>query len=448
MKKINLLILIAVSILFITSCEPTIDNPIGTGSLGSLSTNKDSLVYVAIGNSITAGYMDGAVYSEGQKYSFPNLLATQLGITNFIQPGIEGEGLGMRFKFKGFTSTGSPILDKLILPEINVSNASYPKPFNNLGVPAAIVYDLIDTVEFAQKTYALKNPFYFAVLRFGDKYGKSIIDQAIKLKPSLITLEMGANDVLLYATTGGTMSTTQVGGKYVPTPATALLGLYQAALTKLTQALPNTKILLFTVPEVTNVPFFKTVPWNALVLTDTLQVKGLNAAYSGLFKFNLGANGFIAADPYSQYKMRQLKAGDAVLLQVPQDSLAKFYMGSKYPIPKQYVLFGDEIDTVKKAVSDYNEKIRTLTSISQNIKIFDLDDVFVKLLSSGYPVPGSTTLNASYIAGELFSTDGIHPTPRGYGVIANELIKFINTNYGSDIPHVRLQNLPAITVYK
>ena len=33
--------------------------------------------YVAIGDSITAGYADGALYFDGQKNAYPNILAAQ-----------------------------------------------------------------------------------------------------------------------------------------------------------------------------------------------------------------------------------------------------------------------------------------------------------------------------------------------------------------------------------
>ena len=72
MKKNKLYIAAALALLAIASCKPTLDEY--TPSAGSLNFSK----YVAIGNSLTAGYADGGLYLEGQKVGYPNLIAEQL----------------------------------------------------------------------------------------------------------------------------------------------------------------------------------------------------------------------------------------------------------------------------------------------------------------------------------------------------------------------------------
>jgi hypothetical protein len=51
--------------------------------------------------------------------------------------------------------------------------------------------------------------------------------------------------------------------------------------------------------------------------------------------------------------------------------------------------------------------------------------------TSGYN--GAAYSNA-YITGGIFSSDGLHPTGRGYAIIANEFIRVINTVYKSNLP--------------
>ena len=49
----------------------------------------DFTTYVAVGNSLTAGFSDGGLYLEGQQNSYPNLLAQQfkfVGGGDFAQP--------------------------------------------------------------------------------------------------------------------------------------------------------------------------------------------------------------------------------------------------------------------------------------------------------------------------------------------------------------------------
>jgi len=82
LQKIYALAILAGTLL-VTGCEPEIDKmPISKGEL-----NLDK--YVAIGNSLTAGFMDNGLYREGQENSYPNILAGQfkkVGGGNFAQP--------------------------------------------------------------------------------------------------------------------------------------------------------------------------------------------------------------------------------------------------------------------------------------------------------------------------------------------------------------------------
>ena len=55
--------------------------------------------YVAIGNSLAAGFSDGALFIDGQKASFPNLMATQFKLAgggDFKQP-LMADNLGRRY---------------------------------------------------------------------------------------------------------------------------------------------------------------------------------------------------------------------------------------------------------------------------------------------------------------------------------------------------------------
>jgi hypothetical protein len=86
------------------------------------------------------------------------------------------------------------------------------------------------------------------------------------------------------------------------------------------------------------------------------------------------------------------------------------------------------------------------STFGANVKLIDMYSFFTNILLKGYPVPGSTTLTSKFISGEMFSLDGVHPTSKGYGMITNEIIKFINENWGSDIPLYPIQNLPTTPV--
>jgi hypothetical protein len=82
--------------LFAFACDTEIDIP--APSTGSGSAQLDFSNYVAVGNSLTAGFMDNGLYEEGQMNSFPAIINGQLQAagaeTNFTQPMVSGNGSG------------------------------------------------------------------------------------------------------------------------------------------------------------------------------------------------------------------------------------------------------------------------------------------------------------------------------------------------------------------
>ena len=76
----------------IVACKPKIDEP--AVNKGSLDVSK----YVSVGNSITAGYADNALYYDGQQVSYANLLSGQfakIGAGEFKQPLIDPTSVGI-----------------------------------------------------------------------------------------------------------------------------------------------------------------------------------------------------------------------------------------------------------------------------------------------------------------------------------------------------------------
>ncbi len=74
------------------ACEPEFDNEVSNSSYSAGDANFTS--YVAIGNSLTAGYMDGTVSRVSQSYSFPNLLSQQFAVVGggaFTQPSYDDD---------------------------------------------------------------------------------------------------------------------------------------------------------------------------------------------------------------------------------------------------------------------------------------------------------------------------------------------------------------------
>ncbi|MFM7853855.1 MAG: hypothetical protein ACKO96_18510, partial [Flammeovirgaceae bacterium] len=118
------------------------------------------------------------------------------------------------------------------------------------------------------------NPAYNGLYaRFASNPGTStIIGDALTAQPTFFLFDLGNNDVLGYATTGGS-------GVIPITPTSAFQAQYSAAMTALL-ANPNVKGVLGNIPDITTIPFFRTVLWNAIPM-DAATAASVNAGFIG-----------------------------------------------------------------------------------------------------------------------------------------------------------------------
>src|SRR5690606_31116138 len=141
----------------LVACEPEFDNELSSDSYSS--GDADFSTYVAVGNSLTAGYMDGTMYKSGQQNSFPNLLAKQckvVGGGEFTQPSyaedvndLGGLLLGGQ-PLPGFPTRMAILMTAESSGPVNLSGTSsievsnlQQKAFHNMGVPGAKSFHLI-----------------------------------------------------------------------------------------------------------------------------------------------------------------------------------------------------------------------------------------------------------------------------------------------------------------
>nr|WP_317124749.1 hypothetical protein [Chryseobacterium sp. 6424] len=76
MKKILISSIAVSALLFNVSCDTDFDQDVSNIVVekGSADFSK----YVALGNSLTSGYRDNALYIQGQNESYPNMIAQQM----------------------------------------------------------------------------------------------------------------------------------------------------------------------------------------------------------------------------------------------------------------------------------------------------------------------------------------------------------------------------------
>ena len=306
----------------LASCGSSDDDSDGFGGSGGLSSAGDELdlsTFVAIGDSLTAGFADNTLYFDGQVNSFPNIIAesfAQAGGGEFIQP-LVNDNLG------GLVAGGAPIaipggaadgfLARLVVLDSTGAPGPQPGttptparttdlapgqaglvntdgPFNNLGVPGARV------IELASPELAA-NPFY---ARFASNPGvSSVITDAVadpNRVPTFFSFWAGNNDALGFATSGGIgeLGTSDPAGPFNTQDITNPV-IFAGAFNGLIDALAppeNTEIrgVVVNIPAIEDIPFFTTVPSNAIELdADTAA-----AVSAGFEDYNGGIQGALA----------------------------------------------------------------------------------------------------------------------------------------------------------
>ncbi len=439
-KKSQILNLLPIIFVFLLAfvfyaCEEfsEVGNP---PSLGKVDFSR----IVAIGNSLTAGFQDGALFEGAQQYSYPNLIVKQInsigGNANFVQPLISEPGIGTRLYLRSL----SPLLLQQQLVTGAPKNSNHPAPFNNLAVPGAILYDVFDTTDFAAKSDARENRFFQIVLR-SKAFGPTMFHQAKALNPTFVIFWMGNNDVLGYASSGGTKGTDPTGK--LPTPDVIFQLLFRQAIDSLLRINTTVKIAVANIPDVTVIPFFTTIPWFIVDPTTGQPVLDQQGRPIPL----IGIKGGQPA---------QLGPGDLVLL-TASSLIATGYglpnvppfnqlPNAGKPLPDEYVLDANEVAVARSAIQKFNLIIDTVVTNPARAGRVVRVDIYSKLndvKAHGLEIAGFK-FTTDYITGGLFSLDGVHPSSRGHGIVANEFIKAINSKFGTNIPYVDVMSLPGI----
>lgn len=259
------------------------------------SGSADFSQYVAIGNSLTSGYTDGALFRAGQENSIPNILAQRFALAGggeFTQP-LVSDNVG------GLVLGGNVVAEPRLFfngaaperlgstPGTEVSDVQ-TGPFNNLGIPGAKSYHLMAPGygNVAGVAQGLANP-YFA--RFASSAGTTVLEDALAQDPTFFSLWIGNNDVFLYATAGGAGVNQE--GNFDPstydmsdiTDPTVFNQVYSGIVASLTAT--GAQGVVANIPNVLTVPYFNTVPHNPLSPENPNfgpMIPTLNATFAGL----------------------------------------------------------------------------------------------------------------------------------------------------------------------
>ena len=348
MKPLKLYSLL-LTLLLVLSCEQEVLVPQApepeeppSGAAGSANFTK----FVSIGNSLTAGFMAGALFDFGQQNSYPAIMAEHFAYVSendsFDQP-LTGSINGC------YNPTGGCTLGRLILFDadgpagpltarpVPAGTPGVPSPYNtgasdhakslapytgnkaalnNFGVPGIILAQALTPATGGPPTgNPAYNPYY---ARFASNpstdgtTGSTILSDAIAAAPTFFSFWLGNNDVLGYATSGGL----PVGVGVQMTDPTAFAGQYNAAITTLLGSNPNLKGVVANIPHVTDIPFFTTVKWNSIVLdaaTATQLNNQLGNNYNAFLDAMVSAN-VITAEERDKRRLSWSAGSNGILI--------------------------------------------------------------------------------------------------------------------------------------
>ena len=490
----------------LVSCEPEFENAVTDEGFYDAG-DADFSNYVSLGNSLTAGYADSALYMSGQEDSYPNIMAEQFGFVgggDFTQP-LTSDNLG-GLLYGGVQISGNRLvlsadengnpfptpLDGTPTTDVTTSATG---PFNNMGVPGAKSYHLVTPGygSVAGVANGTANPWF---ARFATSESTTVLADAVSLNPTFFSLWIGNNDILGYATSGGSgvdqagnFDPSTYGGNDITDP-NVFAAAYSAQVDALVAG--GAKGVLLNIPDVTSIPYFTTVPTQSIPL-DAATAGAVNAQFA-LYNGALGqlvAGGFISAeeaairainfvegvnypimtdvdltdvtailigaglDPQTAAllgQLRQVKSDDLVVLtassalgSVPDPSNPLGIVGVSIPLTNQFVLTSTEQGRVAAAGAAYNAIIEGLAAANE-LGYGDMKSALADLDAHGAFYNGGV-LTSTYVTGGAFSLDGVHPSPRGYAFTANTIIDVINTTYNASIPKVDIGTYGTVTLH-
>ena len=336
-KNIKYLLLLSLTIVACTKDE--VDVVAVTPEVPIIAGTANFSKFVSLGNSLTAGFSDNALFKKGQEGSYANLMAEQFKLAGggmFKIPFMNDNRGGLLFG-------GAP--NPAFAPRITITGVvnnnpniglAYPfgtqttetannifvaqGPFNNMGVPGAKSFHLLapgyGSFSGLLSTPPTANPYF---VRFSSSSTASVLSDAMAQAPTFFSLWIGNNDVLGYALAGG-VTTSQdpiKGGDITPSAGAPGVG-FDASYTFLVNTLISggAKGVVANIPYVTTIPQFTTVPTNPIPL-DAATATQLNTGLLGPVDAILTALG-------QPDRLVILKAGTSNPLLIIDETLTNF----------------------------------------------------------------------------------------------------------------------------
>ncbi len=386
------------AVMAVTACSETRDvlgpNPPAGGAMFKS--------YVAIGNSITAGFQSNGINDSTQRQSFAKLLAGQMG-TQYHYASIAGRGCAppiLNTQTGALVGTGSTATTCDLRATSSVTDV-----LNNVAVPGARVLDPTSSSTIASNV--------LTTLILG---GKTQVQRALDADPTFVSIWIGNNDVLQPGLSGLFQPIVSTQAQFVTA--------YDAMVGQLLAGAPELKGVLIGVAKVQYLPSMVS---GALLFASPAAQGAISAAAGKPVAIDASCN------------------GSASLVNVPliigaiRGTHPPVIACTKgiYPAPvgDVYVLDAAEQATLTSAIDAYNTYIKDKAA-AIGFAYYDPNVLFAAKRANGEIPPFPLFNLTTGTFGTLISNDGIHPSGAGHRLLANELIAVINAKYNTTLQPV------------
>lgn len=363
--------------------------------------------YVALGNSITAGYQSSGINDSTQRESYAKIVAEQMR-TGYVYPALVGFGCAppvVNFLTQARVGGGTSTQCQLRNPATTVLVQ------NNVAVPGATSADPTATTTKASNI--------LTQLFLG---GKTQVQRALDAKPTFVSVWIGNNDVLDAATKGVTGANTTLNTAGI-TDTTTFRANYKKMMDQLLLQ-KGLKGILIGVVNVTAIPAL--FPAESLLTNPTFKAKfdAIVGSTTTVLANCVGSRALISYGIAGQIRAGNFPAVISCQKNVPAA-----------PVGDWFVLDSTEQRIFNTDINRYNAYIAAKAD-SAGFAYLDPNPLLFTLRTSGaIPIlPDFTNPTAPF--GTYISLDGAHPTGKTHRLAANAIITAINLKYNTTLATV------------
>jgi hypothetical protein len=359
----------------------------------------DPTLTVVLGGGLSAGFSGFRLTEAAQNQAWPVLTAQQMG-TYISVPAMREPGQA------GVVNSYRPLAG--LLPEVTQSGER-ALPFSffamNLSVPFLRMGDslrmrpkpqydgikLIASIEGDILTTLVNAILGGPLLTFPKPVLLTQAEYAESLNPTLVFVQLGFEDVSEAAILNDAGRITATGSFSTD---------YGQLLARMLKT--DATVVLMTVPDPTQTAYFTSIDEAA------------------------SHYGFTSEDLRARFG---LAAGDMLTLGGMVEVADTLRGRRRNTLSRGAVLSASVAAAVRSAVSGYNSAIRGAAQ-GTKAEIFDLAEFMRQVKVSGTGA-GSISVTAAY-GGGFYSEDGIYPSATGQALVANAVLQFLNSRFGTN----------------